>query len=142
MVPDVRTGKCDYQGMANEMTDELSREMAAMTGLAYVTRVSLRAPSGNLICIAETASYQRVDCSEYSAALASIDGLIALGFRRGMTVDRPSACAAVWSVPDGAPLEMALDNVGCELPVAAAEQMERWAAERRATVRAFKRGPR
>ncbi len=110
-----------------DMTPELAKEMAAESGIPYVMEFSMRVPSsGRLFSVAKVAKHRTVDCSDYRAAVDSIDNLISLALYRGLTVTRPQACAAVWSVPDGAPLEMALDNVGVELDPNAADRMEQW----------------
>lgn len=126
----------------NTETQDIYTEAKQLTGLAYITSVGLRLPSGKALVLAKLERHQLVDCSDYSAALASIDSLISMAMYAGIAIDRTSACAAVWSVPDGAPLEMALDNLGCELYAAAADKMEQWAAERRASARAYRSGPR
>lgn len=110
------------------------------SGIPYVTAFGMRLASGKVVRLAELPSHECVNCSEYSEALASIDALISMAAYSGLTVNRVEACAAVWSVPDGAPLAMALDNVGCELHPDATDKMERWAAQRRATVKAFRAG--
>jgi hypothetical protein len=125
-----------------DMTIELAVEAAAdagFKGTVYVTQVALRAPSGGLIVLAKVASHQTVDCSSYMQAVNSIDSLISFALYQGVTMSRPAACAAVWSVPDGATLQMALDNVGCEISVEAAERMESWGSQFRKAVRG---GPR
>lgn len=116
--------------MTNVQIHELYAEVRSLTGLAYVTSVGLRTPSDRVVVLAALASHQRVDCSDYGAALASIDRLISMALYAGISIDRPAACAAVWSVPDGAPIEMAFDNLGCSLSSEAADRMERWASER------------
>lgn len=50
---------------------------------------------------------------------------------------QPEACAAAFSVPDGATIAQTLDNLGCPLSGAAATQMQVWAQQSRALRRKF-----
>lgn len=106
-----------------------------MTMPTYITTESYTLPSGRTVEISSTLPHQTVDCSEYSSALATIDRIVSHCVYRGESCTRPEACAAAFSVPDGAPIEMAADNVGCELSDAAAQFMHAGAQGRRVTRR-------
>jgi hypothetical protein len=114
-----------------------------MKEITYVTFEALRAPSGKLVTVFELPAHKRVNCETYGDALRTIDAIISDALYAGLPCPtRPEACAAAFSVPDGAPIAMAVDNLGCTLSVTAAEKMEQWAQVSRANERAFRRGPR
>ena len=91
----------------------------------------------------ELPAHKRVNCATYSDALRTIDDIVSEALYAGMSCPtRPEACAAAFSVPDGAPVAMAVDNLGCALLPAAADKMERWAKIARSNNAAFRAGPR
>lgn len=111
-----------------------------MTEPTYVTQRALRAPSGRLVVIEKLERRALVCCETYSDALYTIDHIVSEALYAGIACTRPQACAAAFSVPDGAPIAMALDNLGCALSEAAAEKMEAWGKNARRLDRKY--GPR
>ncbi len=112
-----------------------------MLGDMYVTRVTWGVDADNTI--SQRVEHPSVICTKtYNDAMYTITMILSEALYSCIPCDRVQACAAAFSVPDGAPFLMAVDNIGCELNDDAAEFMHRGAAAARANKRAFARGPR
>lgn len=103
----------------------------------YPVSYIMTAPAGGKVNLLKPEATDRVDCSSYHSALDTIERIISEALHAGIQCTRPEACAAAWSVPDGAPIAMALDNLGCTISDAAAERMESWAKHWRALRRRY-----
>lgn len=103
----------------------------------YPVSYAMTAPSGRKINLLKFDESDRVDCSSYHSTIDTMERIISEALCAGVACTRPEACAAAWSVPDGAPIAMAVDNIGCTISDAAAERMELWAKQWRALRRKF-----
>lgn len=85
-----------------------------------------------------------VDTHSYSATMQTVERIMSECMYDGIPVDKASALAAAYSVPDGAPIWFAVQNVDIgTLPSdAACERHTGLRAVHERNVRAFRRGPR
>jgi hypothetical protein len=85
-----------------------------------------------------------VETDSYHATLSTIDRIVSECMYDGIPVDRPSALAAAYSVPDGASVWMAVVNLDIAIRPSdeICERHERLRQKHGATVKAFRRGPR
>lgn len=85
-----------------------------------------------------------VDTHSYTATMQTVERIMSECMYDGIAVDKASALAAAYSVPDGAPIWFAVENLDISvLPsdeVCARHTALRAVHER--NVRAFRRGPR
>ncbi len=118
-----------------QLTTDLATWASKESGITYVTSVALRAPSGRLIELGTLAQHERVDCSSLFALRATMTAIVSAVLYSGGTCTLPEACAAAYSVPDGAPIAMAADNIGCVLSDGDAAQVATWQTAERAAIR-------
>jgi hypothetical protein len=118
---------------------ELVTELQAELGFTfYPTSITLTSPSGRAVQLLQFTSSDLVDCNSYHNTQDTIARIISEAMYAGLPApSQPEACAAAFSVPDGAPLAQALDNLGCSLSETAAAQMQAWARQHRALRQKF-----
>lgn len=103
----------------------------------YPTSNAMTTPSGKKVELFHLNDGDKVDCSSYYSTIDTVDRIISESIYAEIPCTRPEACAAAWSVPDGAPISMAIDNIGCQLSDAASERMGSWARQQRSMRRKF-----
>jgi len=119
------------------LTSEMQIEASQASGISYVTSIAIRVASGRLVDLACLEASALVDCSSLWALRSTMERIMSDGLYAGMHPMLQECCAAAYSVPDGAPIAMAVDNIGCALSDAAAGQVASWQAEERALRRRF-----
>lgn len=95
---------------------------------------------GRTIASIETTAL--VDTRDLTETRHTMTRIISEELRAGRPCTEPQALAAAFSVPQGAPLTMALLNVGPLPSDDVVAVFSAWQARERSNVRAFRRGPR
>lgn len=86
-----------------------------ITMTLYTLQLGIRAPTGQVIWLDATKE-RIVDLSTRFATNCTVAAIIDQAMFDDMpTPTYPEALAAAYSVPEGAPISMALVNLGCEL---------------------------
>lgn len=120
--------------------DQISDDGTMIDGVFYVIELALRSPSGKRIVLRTN---RTVSCATLEDVRTTMRDIISYELYAGRPAPtEPEACAAAWSVPDGAPIAMACDNLGCALSEGAGARMDAWQAQERATNVALRRGRR
>ncbi len=119
--------------MQTEITDA---DMAA-TGL--LLSFSLRMASGKLVEIYRRPAHELVNTSDLQSTRDTVARIVSECLRAGIECSQPQALAAAYSVPDGAPIGMAIINVGPMPSDVVCACHDKRVAKERANVRAIRK---
>lgn len=104
-----------------------------------LTSVAVRGASGRAITVYTRPAHELVDMSELSTSRATVGAIVSECLYAGASCSLSQALAAAYSVPDGAPIGLAILNVGPEPSDDVVARHARFQAVERSTSRALRR---